>query len=75
MKTPINKDNIESFAATNEYLIKGAPRGVALEFHGLGDGNRMIKETNGLGRYLAERGILYVIPYYGPWSWMNDKAV
>lgn len=75
MNTPINKDNILSFAATNEYLIDRPISGIALEFHGLGDGLRMISETNGLGRYFAERGMLYVIPYYGPWSWMNDKAV
>lgn len=75
MKTPINSENVGYFAATNAYLIDTAVRGIALEFHGLGDGQRMIKETNGLGRYFAEKGILYVIPYYGPWSWMNDKAV
>jgi dipeptidyl aminopeptidase/acylaminoacyl peptidase len=24
---------------------------------------------------LAEKGIIYVIPYYNPWAWMNEQAV
>jgi len=75
MKTPINKDNIASFAYTNSALIKAKPRAVVVEFHGLGGGTRLINEDWPLSKFLAERDILYVIPYYGPWAWMNDKAV
>ena len=75
MQTPITKDNISDFAYTNRNEIRSAPRGIVLEFHGLGDGNRMIKEKLKLGTYCAEHNLLYAIPYYGPWAWMNDKAV
>ena len=75
MKTPINKDNIVLFADTNIELIKNAPRAVVMEFHGLGYCPGISHEVGRLGRFLAERDIVYAIPYYGPWDWMNDKAV
>ncbi len=75
MNTPINKDNVASFAYTNAHLIGGTPRAIVVEFHGLGGGRDLIKEDWPLSKFLAERDILYVIPYYGPWAWMSDKAV
>ena len=75
MNTPINKDNLILFADTNVSLIKGTPRAVVLEFHGLSYCPDISHETGRLGQFLAERGIVYAIPYYGPWDWMNDKAV
>ena len=74
MQTPINKDNVDRFAATNLSLLKDKPRSLVLEFHGLGDGH-FFTEPHPLGVTLAERGIAFAIPYYGPWGWMNDKAV
>lgn len=75
MKTPITKENLDSFAYTNSHLLQGTPCSVVVEFHGLGGGRDLIKEDYPLSKYLAEKNILYVIPYYGPWAWMNDKAV
>ena len=74
MQTPINKDNIDRFAATNLTLFEDRPRSLVLEFHGLGDGH-FFTEAHPLGRTLAQKGAAFVIPYYGPWAWMNDKAV
>ncbi|MBQ7161933.1 MAG: hypothetical protein IJR90_09520 [Clostridia bacterium] len=75
MQTPINKDNIVLFADTNADLIKNAPRALVMEFHGLSYCPGISREVGRLGRFLAERDIIYAIPYYGPWDWMNDKAV
>ncbi|MBO4547737.1 MAG: prolyl oligopeptidase family serine peptidase, partial [Abditibacteriota bacterium] len=35
----------------------------------------MIGEQNDYTRDLAEKGIVYIFPYYGPWSWMNRSGV
>ena len=75
MQTPINKDSIRLFASSNVNILNGAPHALALEFHGLGDGIGIGDNDSRLGRYLAERGVIYAIPYYGPWAWMSDKAV
>lgn len=75
MLTPINKENIPSFAYTNIELLKTKPRAVVVEFHGLGGGTGMIVDHSRLSRFCAEQEMVYIIPYYGPWAWMNDKAV
>ena len=76
MKTPITKNNIELFAHTNEELLEGRiPKGLVLEFHGLGGGTSMIKEQWPLAHICAKKDILYVVPYYGPWCWMNKNSV
>ena len=71
----INKDNFNKFAYTNIELIKGEAKALIFEFHGLGDGNAMIKEHLKLGRYFAQYNLVYAIPYYNPWGWMNNKSV
>ncbi len=75
MQTPINKDNIVLFADTNAELIRNTPRALVMEFHGLNYCPGVSHEVGRLGRFLAELDIIYAIPYYGPWDWMNDKAV
>jgi dipeptidyl aminopeptidase/acylaminoacyl peptidase len=49
-------------------------RGIVVDFHGLGGGMEM-GDSMTTGVFFAEDGALYVYPYYGPWSWMNDVAV
>lgn len=76
MTSPINKDNIELFAHTNEELLEGGkPKSILVEFHGLGGGTAMIKEQWPLAHKCAEHDVLYVLPYSGPWSWMNKFAI
>ncbi|HEY5561707.1 MAG TPA: prolyl oligopeptidase family serine peptidase [Clostridiaceae bacterium] len=70
----ITGENLNQFAYTNEEYCSKPIRGVVLEFHGLGfDG--FIKERSPFASKCAQLGILYIFPYYGPWSWMNDTAV
>ena len=70
----IDLGNIDSFAFTNVSIVKKPVKGIVLSFHGLGYRD-MIGEQNGYTRDLAEKGIVYIFPYYGPWSWMNLSGV
>lgn len=54
-------------------LLTGSPTGVLLSFHGLG-GAPLKLEADPWDRQLADLGALVVMPYYGPWSWMNREA-
>ena len=58
---------------TNEPFLNGPVRAVTVSFHGLNGGYRNENATE-FEIALAERGILVVAPYYGPWSWMNRQA-
>ena len=73
MKPMMTYDTLRNFTYSNDRLIEGEIKGVVLNFMGL-NFNWMI-ENSAEGSEYAERGILYIIPYYNPWSWMNAQAV
>ncbi len=56
----------------NEQFLGGKVRAVMVKFHGLGGGYR--DRAYGDEIALAEKGVLVIAPYYGPWSWMNRQA-
>ena len=70
----ITKDNLPSFAYTNEKIVSLPIRSVVLDFHGL-NMNQMLSEPSERSVFYAQNGVLHVIPYDNPWSWMNDTAV
>ncbi len=70
----IGPDNIDRFAFTNISEIRKPVRGLVLSFHGLGYMGE-ITEQNDYTLRLADLGIAFVFPYYGPWSWMNRSGV
>ncbi len=71
----INIENIRQFAYTNHHLIKGEIRGIIFEFAGLYTQNYFTDtDPDGAVRF-AKKGLLYVIPYYDPWAWMNKRCV
>ena len=74
MKKIINDKNFSSFAYSNEKLLNGEPEAIVLEFFGLG-GNSMLDDNWGWAKEYAKRNIIFAVPYYNPWSWMNDVAV
>ena len=74
MKTVITADNLRSFAYLNSAVLVGEPRGLVLEFKGLG-GMDMYGEDTPRGVFFGKRGVLYCVPYLDPWSWMNPFAV
>lgn len=70
----INADNFRSFAYSSENIVSRPIKGVFVFFFGLG-GMDIYKEDIGFGKVLASDGILCIVPYYNPWSWMNRQAV
>ena len=64
----------DRFCCTNAEILHGEIRGIILYFNGLGHivnpGPDMIDAPAA-----AERNILYITPYYNPWSWMNRETV
>ncbi len=70
----INPTNTELFAAIEAPQSDVRPRGIVVDFHGLGGGMAMPEKSTS-GVFYAKNGAVYVYPYYGPWSWMNDVAV
>ena len=73
MKKIITYEMLKNFTYTNDDLIRGEVKGIILSFMGLG-GASMFSE-NERGTALAEKGIVYLIPYINPWNWMNEQAV
>lgn len=77
----INPDTIDQYCNTNAHLLNCPPRAFVLEFPGLGGGSCLggsmeIGPYNGpLSQFFAEKGILQVYVFPGPWSWMNRGAV
>ena len=74
MEKIITCENLHSFAYVNDGICTRPIRGIVLSFLGLGVPG-MFSEDPSDGRYFADRGILYVVPYNNPWAWMNRQAV
>lgn len=73
MKKIITYEMLRNFTYSNDSLIKGDIKGIILNFMGL-NGRDMFDELP-RGNALAEKGIVYLIPYLNPWNWMNAQAV
>ena len=80
----VNKDNYLGFCNSNEALLKTKPRGIVLEFPGLGGGSCLGGRqefgayTNSWSQFpeaTAAAGLVHVYLMPGPWSWMNPGAV
>lgn len=74
MEKIITYETLRSFAYVNDNVCTRPIKGIVLNFFGLG-GDEMYSEETEDGKFYAENGILYVIPYYNPWAWMNRQAV
>jgi len=77
----VRPDNIGNYARTNATMLKGTPKGIVLEFPGLGGGSCLggsmdIGPYEGeYARQLADEDILLVYLFSGPWSWMQKGSV
>ena len=74
MNHVINYDNLEKFAYSNDKRCVGPIKGIVITFIGLGALDTYQSDTAD-GIFYAERGIIYILPYINPWSWMNRQAV
>ena len=70
----ITYKELRKFAYSNDELIKGKIEGVVFEFTGASI-CQMYHEHTIRGKFYASRNVLYVIPYYNPWAYMNAPAV
>ncbi len=73
MEKLMTRENLARFAYVNEAVCQKPVRGIVLSFFGL-NGNLMFKEDTPEGKYFGQQGILYVVPYYNPWCWMDRQA-
>jgi len=73
-KNIITPENVHLFAYTNIDEVKGEIKGIVVDFHGL-NFNTYKTEASDLEKEMGSKGILSIMPYYGPWSWMNDQAI
>lgn len=70
----INYENLRSYCYSNDKLIEGEIKGIALEFYGLGS-QAMHGEDPMQGYLYARSGVLLIYPYSNPWGWMNSEEV
>lgn len=70
----ITYETLRLFAYSNDAIVKGDIKGIVVDFKGLGN-MEMVEDQNWRGKDLAEKGIVYIIPYNNPWNWMNEQAV
>lgn len=74
MEKIITYENLRRFAYSNDQICVKPIRGIVLNFFGLNSTNMFDEDTKEGKRY-AEKGIVYLVPYNNPWSWMNRQAV
>lgn len=74
MERIIDIENLRSFAYCNHAICKKPIKGIVVFFYGLGF-NSMLNEDPQEGIDYAEQGILYLVPYQNPWSWMNHQNI
>ncbi len=74
MQNLITAENLRSFAYCNNAICRMPVRGIVIEFFGLGNTSMFWDDTD-TGKFYAEQGILFLVPYNNPWAWMNRQAV
>lgn len=74
MEKIITIENIRKFAYVNNEVCTQPIRGIVVYFPGLNNKDMHAFDPVD-GEFYGEQGILYVIPYNNPWSWMNRQAV
>lgn len=74
MEKLITYGNLRNFAYSNDAIAQRPIKGIVLDFFGLG-GQAMFGEDFDKAKRFAQMGILYVVPYFNPWCWMNREAV
>ena len=74
MEKLISAEELENFAYLNSDVCGRPIKGVVVYFNGCGTQPFQWEHTEA-GKAFGEIGILYVIPYSNPWSWMNSQAV
>lgn len=74
MNKVITAQNVHMFAYVSDEICIRPIKGVAIDFRGLGNQEMHSLPTERAAKFAAQ-GILYIIPYQNPWSWMNAQTV
>ncbi len=74
MEKIITLENLRNFTYCNDRICTRPIKGIALNFGGLNFNTMYDGETED-GERFAKEGILYLMPYYNPWAWMNKQTV
>src|ERR1700728_2215625 len=74
MQTTIESiSDLKMVAWVVDEFLDGPPRALVIWLHGLGCPE--FKRAPSLEEYLwTKAGALVILPYYGPWCWMNREA-
>lgn len=76
MEKIITYENLKYFSYSNDKQIEGEIKGIAIEFNGCGGAaNSLVKDDEVPAKLYSEKGIIYLVPYYDPWCFMNKQAV
>ena len=70
----ITYEDLRKFCYSNDHLIRGAIKGICLDFYGLNRAEMLWEDSERAVKF-AEQGIIYVRPYLNPWAWMNRQGV
>ena len=74
MNRIITYDTLRNFAYSNDKICKTPIKGIVISFFGLGE-TKMFDANTEEATELAQRGIIYAVPYNNPWAWMNRQAI
>ena len=66
--------HFDELAHNNRHLLSGEIRGILLYFRGCGYSLNPAMDTCGY-EMCAQNGILFLLPQYNPWCWMNNRTV
>lgn len=69
----ITPENLSDFAFLNDDTLTLPLRGICVCFHGFTD-SQTFQKSGELERYLGEKGIAWVWPYYDVWAWMSKNS-
>jgi len=69
----MNKEKMHDVAWIGDQFVAGPIKGVIITFHGLGDPGLKTVPSYEENEWAAAGGLV-VMPYSGPWSWMNRGA-
>jgi alpha-beta hydrolase superfamily lysophospholipase len=73
MEKIINFEKLRYFAYANDHICKKPIRGIIMDFWGM-DSTGILNEDPDNAKYYAEKGILFLIPYYNPWAFCNRQT-
>ncbi len=70
----INKENLSDYAFLNTDTLKLPLKGICVCFHGYTD-DTMFEKSNETAKFLGQKGIAWVFPYYSVWGWLGKNAM